>query len=125
MMNCPRVEALLSDHLERLLPRRVSDQMTAHLERCPACRRRRGEMIAIGAGLRQLAAPLPPSDLRRRALDHWAAEQVLASGRPLLRLGAVGWPALTARSPWIRPALPALLALIAPLIDALASISLH
>src|SRR5712692_8429007 len=97
-MNCRQVEALLSDHLERLLPKRVSDQMTAHLERCPACRQRRGEMIAIGAGLRQLAAPLPPSDLRRRALDHWTAEQVEASRWPSVRSGEAVWLAFTSRS---------------------------
>src|SRR5437660_12277876 len=98
-MNCRRVETLLSDHLEGFLPKRVSEQITAHLDGCPACRRQRNEMTALSAGLRQLPSPPPPPDLRRRALDHWAAEEVMSGRRPSVRSGAAGQLAFTGRAP--------------------------
>ena len=38
-MNCRHVEQRLSDYFEGLVSKRAADQIQAHLEACPTCRR--------------------------------------------------------------------------------------
>jgi hypothetical protein len=81
-MNCRRVEQLLSHSLEDegSLGEREIRALQAHLDRCPACRRLRDELRAVGQDLRELAhqLPLPESGSDRRAIDRWLAEQQCA-----------------------------------------------
>src|SRR5207247_10349035 len=74
-MNCRQMERLLSDHLEGLLPPREAAATAAHLGDCPACRSRLTALVALEADLRKLPELLPPSDVERRAIASWSAEQ--------------------------------------------------
>src|SRR5258708_25312609 len=88
-MNCRQVEPLLSDLLERSLPEREARMVSAHLDACPACRRRREEFMALGPELRGLAELPPPPRLARRAIARWAAEGTTAAPPRRLFPGAV------------------------------------
>src|SRR6266542_4794561 len=74
-MNCRRVERLLSDHLEGLLSKRETAAVSAHLLDCPACRQLRNRITDAAGALRELPAPIPSPELRRRALDAWTSGQ--------------------------------------------------
>src|SRR5215212_9349938 len=74
-MNCRRVEEMLSDHLEGLLSERETASVSAHLLDCSACRHLRSQITEAAVALRELPAPLPSPELRRRALDAWIAGQ--------------------------------------------------
>jgi hypothetical protein len=107
-MNCRRVEHLLSNYLEDRLSEREADTVAAHLRGCPGCRRLRGEILAVGAELREPVAPLPPPELRRRVVERWMTER--AAPAPNQQCGFL---ALSPRpegarraSPWL-PAAPA------------------
>src|SRR5689334_5264210 len=73
-MNCRRVEPLLSRHLEDGLSERDGAAVVVHLANCPACRRYRADLTALGADLRDLPEPLPSPDLPRRAVERWQSE---------------------------------------------------
>jgi Putative zinc-finger len=74
-MNCRRVERLLSRHLEGRLPARAAGAVAAHLDGCPACRRRRAEFLAVGTAVRALATLPPPREVERCAIARWEAER--------------------------------------------------
>jgi putative zinc finger protein len=74
-MNCRRVEQLLFDHLEGLLPARETGAVAAHLDGCASCRRRRDAFLALRAELRGLAELQPPPHLARRAVHRWSSER--------------------------------------------------
>src|SRR5689334_15838467 len=74
-MNCRRVRSVLSNYLESRLPEAASEAVTVHLAGCPICRRFRQELLALGADVREFAAPASPPDLPRRAVERWLAEQ--------------------------------------------------
>src|SRR5712692_4352926 len=84
-MMCLRVKQLLSDHLEGLLRKRQAEAVAAHLSDCPACRRFRNELLALGADLRAPTDLLPVPDVDRRAIEHWITERVTASTKPQRR----------------------------------------
>jgi Putative zinc-finger len=98
-MRCRRVEQLLSDHLEALLPEREALAVAAHLAQCPACRRLRDAVLAIGAELRAPMGAPPLPEVDRRAIEQWMAEREAAAMRG--RRGSIAWPAIF----WARPAL--------------------
>jgi hypothetical protein len=77
-MNCRRVEQLLSQHLEGLLPTRVAGAVEAHLADCPDCRRRRDSIRTLESQLHELPALLPLRDIERRAVGRWMTERELA-----------------------------------------------
>src|SRR5205814_1084330 len=81
-MNCRRTEQQLSDHLEGLLSQREARALTTHLDQCARCRRLRAEMAAAGAGVRELATPIPSRDLRQVAIERWIGEQTAMAARP-------------------------------------------
>jgi hypothetical protein len=74
-MNCRNVEPLISRHLEGRLPAREAGAVSAHLDRCLSCRRRRDEFLAIGAELRALATLPAPVNVERHAVARWDAER--------------------------------------------------
>jgi hypothetical protein len=80
-MNCRRIEQLLSEHLEGLVPAREVRALEAHLARCPACRRLHEELLAVRSGLRQLAQQLPrlETEIDHRAIDCWLVEREAAN----------------------------------------------
>ena len=79
-MNCRSVEPFLSNYLEGRLPERVLDAVSAHVADCPACRRLRDDLQAVGDDLREFSPPLSSADLSYRAIAHWAAEAGALSG---------------------------------------------
>ncbi len=74
-MNCRRMERLLSKQRDGLLSAREARIVAAHLDGCPACRRRQAAFGAIASDLRPLAELAPSTPLARRALARWSAEQ--------------------------------------------------
>src|SRR5260370_25172 len=74
-MNCRRVEQLLFDHLEGLLPARETGAVAAHLDGCLSCRRRRDAFLALRGELRGLGEVQPPPHLARRAVHRWTIER--------------------------------------------------
>src|SRR5437763_1230834 len=76
-MNCRRVEPLLSDHLDGLLPSRQASAIAAHVRDCPACRRLRDEITAVRAEYREWADQLclPDSHPGQRAIQQWTTLQ--------------------------------------------------
>jgi hypothetical protein len=91
-MNCRRVQRLLSDHRD-IRPADVEARaMDGHVDRCPACRRRREELAGMGADLRAWGALLSPPEaddplpMERRVVDRWLRE----------------WPGTERRSPLAR-----------------------
>ena len=80
-MRCRRVEQLLSDYLETLLPVRDAAAVAAHLAECPACRRRRDAVLALGADLRAPMGESPLPEIDRRAIEQWLAERGAAAVR--------------------------------------------
>ena len=75
-MNCRRVQDLLSDYHDGLLPPRDAAALAAHLRACPACTRLRAALATIEARVYATGGwqPAPPPDLGRRAVDRWTAE---------------------------------------------------
>ena len=119
-MNCRRVQDLLSDYHDRLLPPRDAAAVTAHLGACPDCTRLHAALAAIEARARATGEwqPAAPPDLGRRAVDRWSAERDarITGGGPLWA-GASGRtrgaaPATSRRAPtspsWETPGLPPL-----------------
>src|SRR5689334_17851731 len=103
-MNCRRLEPLLFDLLEGLLPEREAAAVAAHLDRCASCRQRRDTFVALRAELRGLSGILPPPNLARRAVERWAAEQAAGSqpvdgGRPKGAFREIAAWRLMARAP--------------------------
>src|SRR5437016_2212784 len=83
-MSCRHVEPLLSRHLEGHLPEREATAVVAHLADCPACRRFRADLAALGADMRDLPEPLSSPDLPRRAVDRWMAEAAGRKATPIM-----------------------------------------
>jgi len=75
-MNFRRVQDLLSDYHDGLLPPRDAAALAAHLRACPACTRLRAALATIEARVYATGGwqPAPPPDLGRRAVDRWPAE---------------------------------------------------
>jgi hypothetical protein len=73
-MNCRRVDERLSHHLEGLLSPREARAVDAHLDGCPACRRRQEQLRALGPDLRALTALRTPPDLFHRAVERWSEQ---------------------------------------------------
>src|SRR6266849_9595690 len=86
-MNCRRVQDLLSDYHDGLLPPRDGAAVAAHLRACPACARLRAALATIEARARATGGgqTAPPPDLGRRAVDRWATERDarITGGGPL------------------------------------------
>jgi len=77
-MECQAVQAQMSAWLDRELSEAAGAALSAHLERCEACRREWRELTALDAALGNLAAPVPMG----------LAEKVAARvRRPRRRLG--------------------------------------
>jgi Putative zinc-finger len=81
-MNCRRVDERLSHHLEGLLSPREARAVDAHLDGCPACRRREEQLRALGPDLLALTALRTPPDLFHRALERWSEQ---TTGRAIAR----------------------------------------
>jgi anti-sigma factor RsiW len=105
-MNCRRVERLLSNHLEDRLSQRETGAVAAHLLDCRECRRRRDDIMAAETELLDLANPLPPPGIERRAVSLWSAERE-ARRRSWGSEGIL--PSLRARPVWRSPLSAALL----------------
>ena len=58
-MECQAVQAQLSAWLDHELSEAAGAMLTAHLERCEACRREWRKLTALDAALGNLAAPVP------------------------------------------------------------------
>ena len=58
-MECQAVQAQLSAWLDDELSEAAGAMLTAHLERCEACRREWRKLTALDAALGNLAAPVP------------------------------------------------------------------
>jgi predicted anti-sigma-YlaC factor YlaD len=59
-MECQTIQAQLSAWLDHELEETAGAVITAHLDRCEACRREWQELTALDAALGNLAAPVPP-----------------------------------------------------------------
>jgi hypothetical protein len=72
-MNCHRVERLLSDHLDGLLPDGQAYRVETHLQQCRACRRLQEMMRLVEEEDRELANGLclPDTDVEQRAIRGW------------------------------------------------------
>ena len=58
-MECQAVKEQLSAWLDDELSEATGDMLTAHLNRCEACRREWRQLMALDAALSHLAAPVP------------------------------------------------------------------
>jgi anti-sigma factor RsiW len=106
-MNCRQIESLLSDYLEGALKARDQGAFLAHLRDCPACRRRRDQVIALEEKISETIQWQPGSfpGFRRRAMERWrAAREAPAAAKrrlsplpppsPALRLSLLGAAAM-------------------------------
>lgn len=76
-MDCPRVEELLSDHLDGTLGEPLASELRAHLRGCPDCRELYAALREVVAALHALPILSAPRGLAQRAA---AAAWVPASG---------------------------------------------
>jgi hypothetical protein len=81
-MKCRRVEQLLSEELEELIPRREVQALDDHLRGCPVCHRLRDEIREVRSELRVLAhrLPLRESAADSRAIERWIEERPTLPG---------------------------------------------
>jgi len=72
-MECRDITLLLDDYLDGRLDTARRGSMQAHLQGCPACRRRQEQAAALLAALRTLPAPAPRPGFLEQALERAAS----------------------------------------------------
>lgn len=68
-MNCTSFETLLSDYVDRTLPRPAREAVEAHLTDCPNCRHLRDRVVSLRRELQSFPEVAPPPDLSDRILS--------------------------------------------------------
>jgi RNA polymerase sigma-70 factor (ECF subfamily) len=79
-MTCQELDDLLSAYVDDELDRSMRKQVKAHIKTCPACQKKRRDLLAVGSLLVVLAPLVPPPTLQPRLLHR--LQQSHVSGQP-------------------------------------------